>query len=188
MGRDKATLPIGAGTLLERVAAELRHAFSPLLVVAAAAADQPSAIDLTVQDVVLIRDEIAFQGPVHALKLGLAAARGEYGFVAACDLPMLRAEVALGLCAMLADHDAVIARVGGRLQMLHAVYRRRRCLSALTSMEGAGERALHAIVGRVNARIVEEAEMRLIDPQLESFINVNTPEDYRRARNTIERA
>jgi molybdenum cofactor guanylyltransferase len=181
MGRDKATLPIGDTTLLERVVTQLHRSFSPLIVVAARQADQPAVIDAAARDVILIRDEAAYQGPVHALRAGLAAGAGEYAFVASCDLPLVRAEVALKLCAMLEDRDAVVARVGGRLQMLHAVYRRRRCLTALEAMEARGERRLHAIVDQIRARIVEEAEMRLIDPALESFFNVNTPQDYRAA-------
>lgn len=187
MGRDKMALPIGNTTLLERVVAELRRAFSPIIVVAAREADQPSVIDATACNVILIRDETAYQGPVDALRAGLGAGPGDHAFVASCDLPLVSAEVALKLCAMLDDQDAVIARVGGRLQMLHAVYRRR-CLGALDAMAARGERRLHAIVDQIRARIVEEDEMRLIDPQLESFFNVNTPEDYRAALAAIARS
>ncbi len=187
MGRDKVALPLGDTTLLERIAAELHRAFSPIIVVAARQADQPSVIDAAARDVILIRDEVAYQGPVHALRAGLGAGAGDHAFVASCDLPLVRAAVALKLCAMLENHDAVIARVGGRLQMLHAVYRRR-CLGALDAMEARGERRLHAIVDHIRVRIVEEAEMRLIDPRLESFFNVNTPQDYRAALAAIARS
>jgi len=55
-------------------------------------------------------------------------------------------------------------------------------------MATRGERRLHTIVDQIRARIVEEAEMRLIDPRLESFCNVNTPEDYRAALTAISRS
>ncbi|SRR5579875_994034 len=187
MGRDKATLPLGGRTLVERVVAELRRAFSPIIVVGAMPSEQSPVIDEAAADIILVRDRVAGQGPVHALRRGLEAAGGDYGFVASCDLPMLRAAVALKLCAMLGPHDAVIPRIGGRLQMLHAVYRGR-CLGALAEMEDIGERRLHTIVERIDAQIVGESEMRAVDPKLESFINVNTPEDYARARATIERS
>ncbi len=187
MGRDKATLPIGDSSLIERVVAELRRSFSPVVVVAAPATERSSPLDRTAAGVILIRDRTAFEGPVGALRAGLAAAGRDCAFAAACDLPMLSARVALALCAMLEDHDAVVPRVGGRLQMLHAAYGLR-CVEALAAMERAGERRLHILVERIKARIMEESEMRLIDPQLKSFVNINTPPDYRAARAAVERS
>ena len=187
MGRDKATLPIGDRSLIERAVAELRTAFSPIIVVAAPAVEQPSLFDPEAAGVTLVRDRRAFEGPVGALRAGLAAANRDCAFAAACDLPMLDARVALELCAMLDNHDAVVPRVGGRLQMLHAAYQRR-CLDRLAAMEREGERRLHILVERIRTRIVEEPEMRLIDPRLESFVNINTPPDYRSARAAIERS
>jgi molybdopterin-guanine dinucleotide biosynthesis protein A len=185
MGRDKAALPIGDTTLLAHVVTQLQRAFTTIIVVAGREADQPSVIDAP--GVILIRDEFAYQGPVHGLRAGLAAATGDPVFVASCDLPLVRAEVALKLCAMVENHDAAIPRVGGRLQMLHAVYRRERCMGALDAMAARDERRLHRIVDHIQARIVEETDMRLIDPHLESFFNVNTPEDYRAMLNAIAR-
>src|SRR5258707_1100748 len=95
MGRDKATLPIGDITLIERIVAELQRAFAPIIVVAARQADQPSVVDAAARDVILVRDEVAFQGPVHGLRVGLSAGAGDLAFVASCDLPLVRAEVAL---------------------------------------------------------------------------------------------
>jgi len=44
-----------------------------------------------------------------------------------------------------------------------------------------GEKRLTASAAAINARKVSEEELRKLDPQLTSFFNVNTPEDYRRA-------
>jgi len=81
---------------------------------------------------------------------------------------------------MIADFDAVIPEVGGKLQPLHAVYRKQ-CARKIESLAVGGEKRLTAIAAAVNARKVDEDEVRKIDPQLLSFFNVNTPEDYRRA-------
>ena len=43
------------------------------------------------------------------------------------------------------------------------------------------ESRLSAIAEAVNARRVDESAMRAIDPELRSFFNLNTPEDYARA-------
>ena len=89
-------------------------------------------------------------------------------------------KVVLGLIAMLDDFDAVIPEVGGKLQPLHAVYRRS-CARTFERLAVAGEKRLTTAASAINARIVDEASIRKLDPQLNSFFNVNTPEDYGQA-------
>jgi molybdenum cofactor guanylyltransferase len=81
---------------------------------------------------------------------------------------------------MLEHYDAVVPEIAGLVQPLHAVYRKR-CLAAINAMIAQGEARLVQIVDAVSVRKVGERELRAIDPDLRSFINVNTPEDYQRA-------
>jgi molybdopterin-guanine dinucleotide biosynthesis protein A len=189
MGQPKATLLLGGITLIERTVIELARAepacaFEDIVVVAA---PESEAIELpALGGVTVVYDENAYQGPVGALARGLRAARHELAFACSCDLPMLRSGVASWLLSLVAEgDDAVIPQVGERLQPLHAVYRRR-CAGALDAMLARGERRLSAIADAVNsgilARIISEAEYRRIDPKALSCFNINTPEDYARAK------
>jgi molybdopterin-guanine dinucleotide biosynthesis protein A len=178
MGRPKAMLKIGGTTLIERTVGELLGAFDDVVVVAAPATE---GIELpAVGPAAIVRDSQAYRGPAEALARGLRAARHDVAFVCSCDLPMLRAEVAGRLIALLDDFDAVIPRIGDRLQLLHAVYRRR-CADALDAMSARDERRLGALVEAINARIVPETDYRRADPEALSCFNINTPEDYARA-------
>jgi molybdopterin-guanine dinucleotide biosynthesis protein A len=176
MGEPKAALRFGSATLLERVVGELKSAFDDVVIVAAPSDDLP----LADSRVTIVRDEREYEGPVGALGRGLDAARCEIAFACSCDLPMLSARVASEMVTRLGEHDAVIAEVGGILQPLHAVYRRR-CAAALRAMEARRELRLQAIAAEISTRRLSEAEMRAIDPELRSFVNINSPEDYRRA-------
>jgi molybdopterin-guanine dinucleotide biosynthesis protein A len=185
MGQPKATLRLAGMTLVERTVielarAELTRAFDDIVVVAA---PESEAIELPpLGAVTIVRDESAYQGPVGALARGLRAARHELAFACSCDLPMLRSEIASWLLSLVGERDdAVIPQVGERLQPLHAVYRRR-CADALDAMLARGEHRLSAIAGAVNAHIVSEAEYRRADPDALSCFNINTPEDYARAK------
>ena len=184
MGLPKATLPFGRATIIERLIDELGGAFAEVIVVAAPAADEPLSLDRLLAewpDVDVVRDAVAHEGPAVALGRGLAHARGEIAFACSCDLPLLDAAVARALCAMIEAHDAVIPEVDGRLQPLHAVYRRVPSIAALAAMATANERRLGAIADRLNVRRVVASEMRRLDPDLRSLLNVNTAEDYARA-------
>ena len=184
MGRHKAMLPFGGTTLIERLIAELRRVSDDIVVVAAPESVPESV--LPPLDVRVVRDEVAFAGPASALLAGLRFVRREVAFACGSDLPMLGAQLAVQLCSMLEEHDdAVIPVVAEHPQVLHAVYRRR-CVSALETMLARGDRRLYAIDRLVKVRRVEENELRSFDPELRSFFNLNTPEDYAAALGLIE--
>jgi molybdopterin-guanine dinucleotide biosynthesis protein A len=193
MGQAKATLRLGGTTLIERTIAELTRTdiagtglartFEDIVVVAA---PESAAIELPpLREVTIVHDDDAYQGPVGALARGLRAARHELAFACSCDLPMLRCEVASWLLSLMDGYDAVIPEVSGRLQPLHAAYRRR-CAAALDAMLERGEHRLTAIADTassgITSRIIPEAEYRRADPDALSCFNINTPEDYARAK------
>ena len=180
MGADKAALRLGGVTMVERMVAELARGFGEVVIVTGARAVVPASV-LAARSVRLLHDPVPFEGPVKALRLGLAAIRAEVGFACACDLPFVNVRLAAELCAMAARHDAAIAKVAGRLQVLHAAYRKS-CLPAIDAMIGREERRLQDLVPVLDARIVGEDEIRPYDPELLSFFNLNTPEDYAQAR------
>jgi molybdenum cofactor guanylyltransferase len=203
MGLPKAALPFGRSTILERLIDTLSGAFAEIIVVAAPLRDEPFSIDRTLQaranrtdraaatdpinrddlvNLIIERDDAAFEGPVRALRRGLARSQGEIVFACSCDLPLLRPELASALCAMLIEgDDALIPQIGGMLQPLCAAYRRQRAAAALAAMETAGEKRLTIIAERLKVRTLDVTALRKIDPDLRSFLNVNTADDYARA-------
>jgi molybdenum cofactor guanylyltransferase len=184
MGRPKAMLPFAGSTILERLISELLRESNDVIVVAAPKVDETYAIEDVLREsakkITLVRDEVAFGGPVDALMRGLRAARHEAVFACSCDLPMLRAELARALCTMIEDYDAAIPEVAEKLQPLCSAYSCR-CSEVLTTMVARGERRLTAIAARLNARRIGETQLRKFDPGLRSFVNVNSPEDYAHA-------
>lgn len=178
MGAAKATLKFGGLTMLERIVAELAREFSDIVVVAAPAEVDPIDANLNAR---IIRDEIAYAGPVGALARGLRAAAHDIVFACSCDLPMLNAVVAKSLCAMLPGFGAAIPQINEKLQPLHAAYAKTPSLKALEQMLAEDERRLTQIERFLSARIVPESELRKMDPELASLLNVNTPADYHRA-------
>jgi molybdenum cofactor guanylyltransferase len=178
MGRPKATLALGASTLIERVVRELAHEFTDIVVIAAPR--DVREVELPTLEARVIHDEAAFGGPLGALARGIQTARNEAVFACSCDLPFLRAEAARSLCRMLADYDAVIPLIEGRYQFLHAAYHRR-CAQGLHKILEAGKKRLSAILDALRVFIVNENDFRRLDPSGLSCFNVNTLQDYERA-------
>lgn len=178
MGQPKAALDFGGVPILTRIICELKRRFAEIVVVAGPESEDSLQIDLPA--IKVIRDETAYQGPLDALRRGLDAVSNEIAFACSCDLPLLDSDVAAAIVAMLGDFDAAIPIVGEKLQPLHAAYRKR-CASALAALAARGESRLGAIADAVNTRRIFENDLLVLDPQLNSFFNLNTLDDYQRA-------
>ena len=175
MGRPKALLPFGGQPLILHVVRRLRRLFSDIVVVAAPGQELPEL------PATLVRDEVAYQGPVGGMCRGLRACKGAGVFVVSCDAPFLNLSLASHLASRLPGHDVVAPYWEGRLQPLHAVYRRG--VSPLLEQQlRRGELRPVFLYDRVRALKVDEDEVRAFDPEGLSFFNVNTPDDYARAR------
>ena len=184
MGRPKAALSFGSCTILEQLIAELRDGFDDILIIAAPEQSETFPIEHLLRtapsSVRLLRDRTAYQGAAVALAQGLAAARHEVVFACSCDLPLLRAELVSALCEMLDEYDAVIPEIDGNPQPLCAVYWRS-VAAAFENQLASGERRLTHMTSGLRAYRPGDLELRRVDPDLRSFMNINTLEDYNRA-------
>jgi molybdopterin-guanine dinucleotide biosynthesis protein A len=164
-------------TILERIVEELRIAFDDIEIMAAPRESEVFPIEHLLQGaaapVHLLRDRGPFEGAAVALARGLAAVADDIALVYSCDLPLLRCGLAIALCEMLDGYDAVIPDIDGQPQPLCAVYRRS-AASVIEQQLSSGERRLTHITAALEAYRPGEAELRQFDPDLRSFLNVNT--------------
>ena len=179
MGRDKALLAVGESTLLQMLVT--RFALEPGPVIVVLRPDQEPAAHncLTVHDI--YRDA----GPLGGLHAGLVASPDEVNFVLACDMPLADPELARYMLTRLSDHDAVVPMLARGPEPLFAVYRKS-CLPAVESSIAAGRLRMRDPLDRLDVLYIPEDEIRERDPDLRSFFNINTPEDYREALRIIE--
>ena len=174
MGNPKCLLPFDGEPLIAHLVRRLRSLFAEVIVVAAPEQELPPLA------VKLVRDEVAFQGPVGGIYYGLQAASEETCFVTACDVPFLNLPTVEFLLAALGAADVAVAHWDGRLQPLFAVYRRS-VLPFLKQQLAAGELRPTLLYEKVATKIVSAAELSGVDAQGLSFININLPQDYQSA-------
>lgn len=169
MGRDKAWLELGGRTIIERVVDVLREVADEVVIVANDA--RYGALGLRV-----VPDRFSEGGALGGIATGVWAATHECVLVVACDMPFLRADVLRLLLSHAPEADAVVPRVGGEFETLHALYSKA-CLPAMERALAAGRMRVISFYGDVRVRAVEEDELRAVDPEMRSFTNVNTPEE-----------
>jgi molybdopterin-guanine dinucleotide biosynthesis protein A len=174
MGEPKALLLFAGEPLIVHMVRRLGQLFSDTVVVAAPEQELP-ALPSTI-----VRDDVAYQGPVGGIYYGLKAARREICFVTSCDAPFLNLRLIAYLMAQISDYDVVVPFTQDRLQPLHAVYRKQVAPLLKEQLE-RGELRPIFLYDKVRTRKITEAEMHPHDPESLSFLNMNTPEDYQAA-------
>ena len=173
MGRDKASLPFGPETLLQRVV-RIVSANVEDVVVVGRPGQELSPLPASVR---IVRDEVPDQGPLGGLAPGLRASRAEAVFVTGCDAPFVDVRVIAMLFARLGDAGAVVPECGGFAQPLCAVYRAR-IVPIVDGLVASVSLSAHRLSGEVASVRVAEADLRSIDPELRFLVNCNTPESY----------
>jgi molybdopterin-guanine dinucleotide biosynthesis protein A len=178
MGVPKATLPFGGETMLQRVVRILGGVVSPIIVVAARDQSLPALPD----DVTVARDEREAKGPLEGIRAGLSALPEsvDAAYITSCDVPLLVPAFVERMIGLMGDHDIAVMEIDGFPHPLSAVYRR----DTLPHVESllAGDRLRPVFLfDAVRTRRVKPEEMIVVDPQLTTLRNLNTPEDYRAA-------
>jgi len=180
MGRPKALLPFDNEPLIVHIVRALKSMFAEAVVVAAPEQELPPLPAL------LVRDEVAYQGPVGGIYYGLKASGGEFCFVTSCDVAFTNLSLISFLISQISNHDVVVPYWQERFQPLHAVYRRS-VLPLLREQLERGELRPIFLYDKVRTRKIGEDEIRRLDPEGLSFFNMNTPEDYEEALKRWER-
>jgi len=171
MGQAKALLPFDGTPLIVHIVDVLQPLFEEIVVVAARGHALPA------MPVKVVHDDVAYQGPVGGITYGLKATTRDVSFVTSCDSAFLNPALVAHLVSQVAGHDVVVPFWDGRLQPLHAVYRRS-VLPLLEDQLARGELRPVSLFDRVRTRRVEAEEIRRFDHDGASFFNMNTPDDY----------
>ena len=174
-GQPKAWLEVAGRPIVARVLDVLRALTDDVLLVTNAP-DLYAPLGLP-----MVGDLVPEGGSLGGIYTGLRAARGDAAFTVACDMPFLRAEVARLVTGRAGRADVVVPRIGGQYETLHACYAKA-CLGPMERQLGLGQLRITSFFGDVQVLEVPEEEIAaLADPAL-VFMNVNTPDDLRLAR------
>lgn len=189
MGSAKALLDFNRTSLIETVIARIRHLFDNVIIACAAGNSFPH-IDATE-----VKDIYPDSGSLGGLHAGLSAANSDRIFALACDMPFVNPQLVSMLIGRSSDCDAVVPRTAAEsahndkpgtmyFEPLHAVYSKT-CLPHMEQLLGSGNLKILDFFDRVNVDFVDTGEIQAVDSQMLSFFNINTPEDFERAKELL---
>jgi len=177
MGQDKALLPFLGRPLIQRVLERVTPLADEILVTT----NNPEAYRFL--GVPLLPDTLPGRGALGGLFTALRAASNSQVAVIACDMPFINPDLLRSELDLLhsSGSDLVIPQLEGGLEPFHAVYRKESCLPEIEWALAADKWRVDSWFSRVRIYRMPEDEIRMIDPDLRSFWNVNTPDELEQA-------
>ncbi|VVS92936.1 molybdenum cofactor guanylyltransferase [Desulfoluna spongiiphila] len=180
-GVNKALLDIGGQSIMERTLALFDEIFGRVLVVS------NNPLDFMGFDVKIVSDLFPERCSLAGIHAALFHAETPWIFVAPCDNPFLSREmVELVLSHRTDGATIVVPETTKGLEPLCAAYSREN-LTLAENRLAEGRYKIQSLFRKKRTRKVAEEKIRRIDPELRSFFNINTPEDYRWALDMLAR-
>jgi molybdopterin-guanine dinucleotide biosynthesis protein A len=177
MGQDKGLVAFQGQPLIMRVLNRVAGIADELLVTT----NQPE--DYRFLGLTPIPDRLPGRGALGGLYTALDAAHHLAVAVVACDMPFVNPLLLVIQLQLLNDTgaDLVIPRTPDGLEPFHAVYRRETCLPQVQAALQAGQRRVDAWFEQVRVHELTPEAVQPYDPLGLAFLNVNTPEELKRA-------
>lgn len=136
----------------------------------------------------LLGDVYDIRGPMTGILSALLNSSNPWVFVSACDMPFINKNLIAYMAAKRDNMNAVVPMIKRKAEPLFAFYSKR----LLTSMEKSvrsGRRGLKDFLNTKRVQYITTGEVRKVDPETTSFINLNTPGDidlYLKSRDRLK--
>jgi molybdenum cofactor guanylyltransferase len=179
MGQDKALLKLGGAPMVTRMARLAQPYVASVLIVAPL--ERYERLGLKI-----LPDRWPGAGPLGGIATALGTTNAEWNLILGCDLPYLTSEWVAWLIshALKSPAQAVVPESSRGLEPLAAMYHQN-CAATLTAAVERGVRRVTEGLSELIFERISASDWRGLDPMGTFFENVNTPEDYAKARRRI---
>lgn len=178
-GTDKALVEIHGEKLIERVLRTLDSACEEVFVSA-------NTQDYAYLGYPVVEDAHRGAGPLGGIESALRNSSHEKIVVVACDMPFVKPEFIRLLWGESEGVDVVMPRTNDGLEPLCALYSKT-CLPLIERNIHHSRFKVIDFLPEVRTRILGCEEWGKVDPEGLSLLNINTPEELRRASELVGR-
>ena len=174
MGLDKAFLKVDGMPMIEHVLRALRSVVSRIIIVT----NSPDAYASYEVEVVI--DACDKRGSLVGIYSGLLRSNDEYNVIVACDMPFLNPRLLSYMTGLADKYDIILPKVGDFVEPLHAVYHKR-LIPIMEDHINRDQLQIRSIFAGRRIRYVTEEEIDRFDSERRSFVNLNTPKEFKEA-------
>jgi molybdopterin-guanine dinucleotide biosynthesis protein A len=181
MPGDKAFMEVSGRRVIDIQLEVMRGLFEEILVVGNA--DRMSRLrvyEKVAPRVRVVEEPVGGKGPLGGILSGLMLSGSEDNFIVACDMPFIRREAIEMVLRRLDGHQVAVPATPKGLEPLHAAYARS-CAPLIESQLAAGDLKVTDFFEKVDVEYIPWEELLRFDPTGRLLMNINEPEDMRRA-------
>ena len=172
MGQDKAFLKVGGQMVIERVLSIVRPLTDDLFI----GTNTPEKYGQF--GVRLVPDIYPDKAALGGIYTAIATARHPHVLVIACDMPLLNQALLQHLIALAPSADVIAPLISPpQPETMHTIYSKK-CLPAIEPRLQQNKLRIIGFFEDVSVRYVEREELAPFDPELHSFLNMNTPAEW----------
>ena len=178
MGEDKAFLRFEGQSFIARTLGELKTLTDEIIV---PVGEKPRSLFqmFAGDNVQIVNDAYPIGSPVGGMLSALDVAERRYVAVLACDSPLVSADVFRLLYRRATNHSAAVPIwENGNTEPLVSIYDSLELKNAIHKLVHGGELRPKRIFQYLrDIAFVSVDDLRQVDPELTSFLNINTPAD-----------
>jgi molybdopterin-guanine dinucleotide biosynthesis protein A len=178
-GENKAFISVGGRRIIDRLLDVFSDLFDEIILVT----NHP---ELFLQwDLTIVTDIIDLRSSLTGIHTGLFYSNNPYAFFSACDTPFLKKELVEILVKQIEQKiDIIMPETAAGFEPLCAIYSKR-CLKPAEDHLKANKVKIQWAFRSNRIKNIPENQLRTVDPELRSFLNINTPEDLVRAEEMV---
>jgi molybdopterin-guanine dinucleotide biosynthesis protein A len=178
-GENKAFISVGGRRILDRLLDVFSVLFDEIILVT----NHPESF--LQWDLTIVTDIFDLRSSLTGIHAGLFYSNNPYAFFSACDTPFLKKELVEVLVKQIEQKiDIIMPETANGFEPLCAIYSKR-CLKPAEDHLKANKVKIQWAFRSNRIKNIPENQLRTVDPELRSFLNINTPEDLARAEEMV---
>jgi molybdopterin-guanine dinucleotide biosynthesis protein A len=188
IGEDKGMVRLAEKPLVGHVLDRINDLVDEKIVVLKSRPQAEKYKTILDRDVKFVIDKSSVNSPLVGAIAGFEKARGDYSVLLSCDAPFVSKEVLQLLLELCVNKNATIPRWPNcNIEPLQAIFRTKPSVEAANQSFSSGNLRLQGMVERLrNVRYVSTIVLQQIDPGLNTFFNVNTTLDLKKAESILK--
>ncbi len=186
MGGNKGLVELGGKPIVAHVVERLKPVVDEVVIVVGSESQRAAYQSFGER---VVADLIPGSSPLVGAYTGLREARGEYAFLTGGDQPLLDSRVVEFLFTEAEGHSAATPYwPNGWVEPLHSVYHSRHAADIAMTLIESGEKRLRLILDTLSdVVLVPMCEVKTIDPDLRTLMDVDTAQDLEYIRQLTEK-
>ena len=178
-GQNKALIQVGGLRILDRLYNVFLDLFDEIILVT----NDP--IQFLEWDLTIVTDLFSSRSSLTGIHTGLFYMKNPFAFFSACDTPFLKKELVETLIEKIEEKvDIIMPETTAGLEPLCAIYSKR-CLQSAEQHLRENKFKIQRAFRAKRIKTIPENILRAKDPDLQSFFNINTPDDLAQAEKMI---